>query len=100
MVDNIFLSIADRQLDRLFLMRDSYKFLDRLINCFQQKKISIERNRLQQKELQEKASNSLKEEQELKEKLQLLIVYTKQLKEQVKFYSMAVQYNCIVILFV
>ncbi|UJR34298.1 hypothetical protein I4U23_021702 [Adineta vaga] len=41
------------------------------------------RNRLQQKELQEKASNSSKEEQDLKEKLNLLISYTKQLKEQV-----------------
>ncbi|CAF4278483.1 unnamed protein product [Rotaria sp. Silwood2] len=64
-------------------MRDSYKFVDRLINCFQQKKVSIERNRLQQKELEEKASSSLKEEQQLKEKLNLLISYTKQLKEQV-----------------
>ncbi|CAF0803382.1 unnamed protein product [Rotaria sordida] len=82
-VDSIFTSIANRQLDRLFSMRDSYKFVDRLINCFQQKKIAIERNRLQQKELEEKASNSLKEEQQLKEKLYLLISYTKQLKEQV-----------------
>ncbi|CAF3331453.1 unnamed protein product [Rotaria sp. Silwood2] len=82
-VDSIFTSIAHRQLDRLFSMRDSYKFVDRLINCFQQKKVSIERNRLQQKELEEKASSSLKEEQQLKEKLNLLISYTKQLKEQV-----------------
>lgn len=64
-------------------MRDSYKFVDRLINYFQQKKIAIERNHLQQKELEEKASISLKEEHELKEKLNLLILYTKQLKEQV-----------------
>jgi hypothetical protein len=65
-------------------MRDSYKFVDRLINCFQQKKSAIGRNRLQQKEFEEKASNSLKEEQQLKEKLNLLISYTKQLKEQVR----------------
>ena len=64
-------------------MRDSYKFVDRLVNCFQQKKSAIQRNRLQQKEAEEKASNSLKEEQQLKEKLNLLISYTKQLKEQV-----------------
>lgn len=83
-VDTIFISISNRQLDRLFSMRDSYKFVDRLINCFQQKKLAIERNRLQQKELEEKASNSSKEEQQLKEKLTLLISYTKQLKEQVK----------------
>ncbi|CAF1541050.1 unnamed protein product, partial [Rotaria sp. Silwood1] len=82
-VDSIFTCIANRQLDRLFSMRDSYKFVDHLINCFQQKKIAIERNRLQQKELEEKASNSLKEEQQLKEKLDVLILYTKQLKEQV-----------------
>ncbi|CAF3801218.1 unnamed protein product [Adineta steineri] len=82
-VDSIFTSIAHRQLDRLFSMRDSYKFVDRLINCFQQKKIAIERNRLQQKELEEKATNSSKEEQQLKEKLNILISYTKQLKEQV-----------------
>ncbi|UJR34301.1 hypothetical protein I4U23_021704 [Adineta vaga] len=82
-IDSIFTFISQRQLDRLFSMRDSYKFVDRLINSFQQKKISIERNRLQQKELQEKASNSSKEEQDLKEKLNLLISYTKQLKEQV-----------------
>ena len=80
----LFASIHSRQLDRLFSKRDSYKFVDRLINCFQQKKIAIERNRLQQKELEEKASNSLKEEQQLKEKLNLLIAYTKQLKEQVR----------------
>ena len=67
-------------------MRDSYKFVDRLINCFQQKKSAIERNRLQQKEFEEKASNSLKEEQQLKEKLNLLISYTKQLKEQVSLF--------------
>ncbi|CAF1322122.1 unnamed protein product [Rotaria sordida] len=82
-VDSIFTSIANRQLDRLFSMRDSYKFVDHLINCFQQKKIAIERNHLQQKELEEKASNSLKEEQQLKEKLDVLISYTKQFKEQV-----------------
>ena len=82
-VDSIFQSITHRQLDRLFSMRDSYKFVDRLINCFQQKKLSIQRNRLQQKELEEKASSSLTEEQQLKEKLNLLISYTKQLKEQV-----------------
>ncbi|CAF2050535.1 unnamed protein product, partial [Rotaria magnacalcarata] len=46
-------------------------------------KLSIERNRLQQKELEEKALSSLTEEQQLKEKLTLLISYTKQLKEQV-----------------
>jgi hypothetical protein len=34
---------------------DYSKFVDRLINCFQQKKVAIERNRLQQKELGEKA---------------------------------------------
>ncbi len=85
-VDNLFQSISNRQLDRLFSMRDSYKFVDRLINCFQQKKLAIERNRLQQKELEEKASSSLKEEQQLKEKLNLLISYTKQLKEQVRFF--------------
>jgi len=44
-------------------LRDSYKFVDRLINCFQQKKVAIESNRWQQKELEEKASNSLKQEQ-------------------------------------
>lgn len=82
-LDLFFASIASRQLDRLFLMRDSYKFLDRLINCFQQKKNAIDRNRFQQKELQEKAEHSLKEEQQLKEKLNQLIIYTKQLKEQV-----------------
>ncbi|CAF3533360.1 unnamed protein product, partial [Rotaria socialis] len=82
-VDSIFQSISHRQLDRLFSMRDSYKFVDRLINCFQQKKLSIERNRFQEKELEEKASSSLTEEQQLKEKLNLLISYTKQLKEQV-----------------
>ncbi|CAF2157544.1 unnamed protein product [Rotaria magnacalcarata] len=48
-VDSIFQSISHRQLDRLFSMRDSYKFVDRLINCFQQKKLSIERNRFQKK---------------------------------------------------
>ncbi len=83
-VDSIFTLINNRQLDRLFSTRDSYKFVDRLINCFHQKKAAIERNRLQQKELEEKASNSLKEEQQLKEKLNLLISYTKQLKEQVR----------------
>ncbi|CAF0975254.1 unnamed protein product [Rotaria magnacalcarata] len=82
-IDSIFQSISHRQLDRLFSMRDSYKFVDRLINCFQQKKLSIERNRFQEKELEEKASSSLTEEQQLKEKLNLLISYTKQLKEQV-----------------
>ena len=66
---------------RLFSMRDSYKLVDCLRNCFQQKKIVIERNRLQQKELEEKASNSLKAGQQLKEKLSLLISSTKQLKE-------------------
>jgi hypothetical protein len=69
-------------------MRDSYKFVDRLINCFQQKKSAIGRNRLQQKEFEEKASNSLKEEQQLKEKLNLLISYTKQLKEQVRSFKL------------
>lgn len=64
-------------------MRDSYKFLDRLIRCFMQKKNSIERNRFQQKELEEKASNASKEEQQIKEKLDLLISYTKQLKDEV-----------------
>jgi predicted ribosome quality control (RQC) complex YloA/Tae2 family protein len=83
-IDTLFTSINNRQLDRLFSMRDSYKFVDRLIHCFQQKKLAIERNRLQQKEFEEKASNSLKEEQQLKEKLNLLISYTKQLKEQVR----------------
>jgi hypothetical protein len=68
-------------------MRDSYKFVDRLVNSFQQKKIAIERNRLQQKELEEKASSSLKEEQQLKEKLILLTSYIKQLKEQVNYFS-------------
>ena len=82
-IDSIFTSIAQRQIDRLFSMRDSYKFVDRLVNSFQQKKVAVERNRLQQKELEEKAANSLKEEQEIKEKLKLLISYTKQLKEQV-----------------
>lgn len=82
-VDKVFSWIQSRQLDRLFSMRDSYKFVDRLVNCFQQKKSAIQRNRLQQKEAEEKASNSLKEEQQLKEKLNLLISYTKQLKEQV-----------------
>lgn len=82
-IDSIFTSVAQRQLDRLFSMRDSYKFVDRLVNSFQQKKVAVERNRLQQKELEEKAANSLKEEQEIKEKLNLLISYTKQLKEQV-----------------
>lgn len=85
-VDILFTSIHHRQLDRLFSMRDSYKFVDRLINQFQQKKIAIQRNRLQQKEFEEKAANSLKEEQQLKEKLNLLIAYTKQLKEQVTFF--------------
>ena len=66
-------------------MRDSYKFVDHLINCFQQETIAIERNRLQQKESKEKVSNSLKEEQQSKKKLNLLISYTKQLKEQVRF---------------
>jgi hypothetical protein len=75
-------------------MRESYKFVDRLINCFQQKKVAIERNRLQQKELEEKASNSLKEEQQLKEKLNLLISYTKQLKEQVRltFFNLIIEF--------
>ncbi|CAF1226820.1 unnamed protein product [Adineta ricciae] len=82
-IDSIFTSVAQRQIDRLFSMRDSYKFVDRLVNSFQQKKVAVERNRLQQKELEEKAANSLKEEQEIKEKLNLLISYTKQLKEQV-----------------
>lgn len=82
-IENIFTWIQSRQLDRLFSMRDSFKFVDRLVNCLQQKKSAIQRNRLQQKELEEKASNSLKEEQQLKEKLNLLISYTKQLKEQV-----------------
>ncbi|CAF1621406.1 unnamed protein product [Rotaria magnacalcarata] len=59
-VDSIFQSISHRQLDRLFSMRDSYKFVD-----------------------QEKASSSLTEEQQVKEKLNLPISYTKKLKEQV-----------------
>ncbi|CAF1502528.1 unnamed protein product [Rotaria sp. Silwood1] len=46
-VDSIFTSISNRQLDRLFSMLDSYKFVDHLINSFHQKKIAIERNRLQ-----------------------------------------------------
>ncbi|CAF4371632.1 unnamed protein product [Rotaria sp. Silwood2] len=54
--------------------------------CFQQKKLSIERNRLQQKEFEEKVSNSLKEEQQLKEKLNLLTSNNKQLKEQVSYF--------------
>ncbi|CAF4267006.1 unnamed protein product [Rotaria magnacalcarata] len=64
-------------------MRDSYKRVDRLVNCFPQKKTPIKRNRLQQNDLDDKASNSLKEEQQLKEKLCLFISYIKQLKEQV-----------------
>jgi hypothetical protein len=83
-VDSIFTSIAQRQLDRLFSMRDSYKFVDRLVNSFQQKKAAVERNRLQQKELEAKGRNSSQEEQQIKEKLKLLIAYTKQLKEQVR----------------
>ncbi|CAF4639795.1 unnamed protein product, partial [Rotaria socialis] len=73
----------NRQLDRLFSKRDSYKRVDRLINCFPQKKTLIKRNRLQQNDLEDKASSSLKEEQQLKEKLYLFISYIKQLKEQV-----------------
>ena len=65
-------------------MRDSYKFLDRLIRCFQQKKIAIERNRLQQSQLNDKVETSLAEEQQVKEKMQALVSYTKQLKEQVR----------------
>ncbi|CAF2972583.1 unnamed protein product [Rotaria sp. Silwood2] len=67
-------------------MHDLSKFVDRLISCFQQKKLSIERNRLQQKEFEEKVSNSLKEEQQLKEKLNLLTSNNKQLKEQVSYF--------------
>ncbi|CAF5021534.1 unnamed protein product [Rotaria magnacalcarata] len=63
-------------------MRDSYKRVDRLVNCFPQKKTPIKRNRLQQNDLDDKESNSLKEEQQLKEKLCLFISYIKQLKEQ------------------
>ncbi|CAM2720860.1 unnamed protein product [Rotaria socialis] len=74
---------SNRQLDRLFSKRDSYKRVDRLINCFPQKKTLIKRNRLQQNDLEDKASSSLKEEQQLKEKLYLFISYIKQLKEQV-----------------
>ncbi|CAF2003238.1 unnamed protein product [Rotaria magnacalcarata] len=80
--DSIFTSISNRQLDRLFSMRDSYKRVDRLVNCFPQKKTPIKRNRLQQNDLDDKESNSLKEEQQLKEKLCLFISYIKQLKEQ------------------
>ena len=65
-------------------MRDSYKFLDRLIHCFQQKKIAIERNRVQQSQLNDKVDNSLAEEQQVKEKMNALVSYTKQLKEQVR----------------
>jgi FtsZ-binding cell division protein ZapB len=81
-VELVFSAITHRQLDRLFLMRDSYKFLDRLIHCFHQKRTAIERNRLQQAELKEKAAMSLQEEQQLREKLALLVSYTKQLKEK------------------
>ncbi len=53
-------------------MPDSYKFVDRLINCFQQKKLAIERNHLQQKELEEKASNSLKKRTTIKRKIKFI----------------------------
>ena len=94
-IDLVFGAVAVRQLDRLFLMRDSYKFVDRLINRFQQKKIAIERNRLQQSELEEKASLCQKEEADLKEKLTLLVTYTKQLKEQVRILVFCQQFTLI-----
>ena len=65
-------------------MRDSSKYLDRLIQCFKQKKVSIDRNRFQQQQLQEKAELARQEEQVIKEKSNLLISYTKKLKEQVR----------------
>lgn len=95
-IDSIFNAIKTRQLDRLFLMRDSNKYLDRLIQCFQQKKIAIDRNRFQQQQLQEKVQLARQEEQIVKEKLNLLISYTKKLKEQVRFSSR--QHSFIIIL--
>ena len=83
-IDSILSLIQQRQLDRLFLMRDSQKCQERLIHSFQQKKSAIDRNRFQQKELTEKASNASLEEQQLKDKLNQLVSYTKQLKEQVR----------------
>jgi len=82
-LDDVFALIVNRQLNRLYLMRDSYKFVDRLINRFEEKKKAQERNRLQQQQLEEKMSISINEEQQLKIKLNILVEYTKQLKEQV-----------------
>ncbi|CAF1555851.1 unnamed protein product, partial [Didymodactylos carnosus] len=81
-IDSIYSQILTKQFERLFLMRDSSKYRERLLQKFQQKTTTIERNRYLQREYDEKTQRCNKDEIELKQKLNLLIHYTKHLKEQ------------------
>ncbi|CAF1623098.1 unnamed protein product, partial [Didymodactylos carnosus] len=90
-VDSIYSQILTNQFERLFLMRDSSKYRERLLQKFQQKTKSIERNHYLQQEYDEKSQKCNEEETKSKQKLNVLISYTKQLKEEVCCYSVTAE---------